>query len=239
MDRPNATGIRHGANRCNQVVGGNRKAGHVLRFPIGSGLVCGFCLRSIGRSAGPRRSAASRNYSAIAPMGRGASYFRSQKPNGVHHSDDPGGPDSLPIGAAKPQEVFATGGPSCACGTPIAELSGPPQQAHHLRTHNLLQAFSSSERERLSRVPSDQTTAPSGRRCPACRGWPKARRRQNRPPSPVAGRRRRCHRRDVPWPRETGSHSGQAAIFVSNVSLMSTTNPPAATGESWRKARKA
>ena len=38
-----------------------------------------------------------------------------------------GGPDSLSIGAAKPQEVLhAMQNPSCACGTPIAELSGPP-----------------------------------------------------------------------------------------------------------------
>jgi len=38
-----------------------------------------------------------------------------------------GGRDSLSIGAAKPQEVLhAMQNPSCACGTPIAELSGPP-----------------------------------------------------------------------------------------------------------------
>ncbi len=38
-----------------------------------------------------------------------------------------GGPDSLSIGAAKPQKVFhAMQNPSCACGSPIAELSGPP-----------------------------------------------------------------------------------------------------------------
>jgi hypothetical protein len=36
-------------------------------------------------------------------------------------------PDSLPIGAAKPQEVFqAVQNSSCACGTPIAKLKGPP-----------------------------------------------------------------------------------------------------------------
>ena len=33
----------------------------------------------------------------------------------------------MSIGAAKPQEVFLdTQKSSCACGTPIAELSGPP-----------------------------------------------------------------------------------------------------------------
>ena len=38
-----------------------------------------------------------------------------------------GGPDSYAIGAAEPQEglPYATK-PSCACGTPIAKLSGPP-----------------------------------------------------------------------------------------------------------------
>ena len=39
-----------------------------------------------------------------------------------------GGPDSSPIGAAKPQDMFSVvRNPSRACGTPIAELSGPPE----------------------------------------------------------------------------------------------------------------
>ncbi len=38
-----------------------------------------------------------------------------------------GSPDSSAIGAAEPQEVFHDPrNPSCACGTPIAELSRPP-----------------------------------------------------------------------------------------------------------------
>ena len=41
-----------------------------------------------------------------------------------------GGPDSLPIGAAQPQEdpLYATK-TSCAYGTPIGKLSGPPTRA--------------------------------------------------------------------------------------------------------------
>ena len=47
-----------------------------------------------------------------------------------------GGPDSLTIGPAKPQDVLhAMQNPSRACGTPIAELSGPPAQHNGTSTH--------------------------------------------------------------------------------------------------------
>ena len=50
-----------------------------------------------------------------------------RRKKGDRHITIAGGPDSLSIGAAKPQEVFhAVRTSSCACGTPIAELSGPP-----------------------------------------------------------------------------------------------------------------
>ena len=44
-----------------------------------------------------------------------------------------GGPDSFAIGAAEPQEALPyTVKTSCACGTPIAELSGPPEACREL-----------------------------------------------------------------------------------------------------------
>ena len=61
---------------------------------------------------------------AVVGAARSAAYYGTRL---ALVREERGSPDSLSIGEATPQEILHDArNASCACGTPIAKLSGPP-----------------------------------------------------------------------------------------------------------------